>query len=154
MSVYMSVASVSNRNRVDWWLLVKERIAKIAKQIDFLVFGNAFFGFLANQPSVHSGRVSSRRVCGCGCWYWWQRTDEQIFRKRPFKGAHCSRIELPLRLNASFCGILPWVCRGRWGWGGQPLYFRNNKKKLTYFFKTPWRLMVNRKRMLLDLIHC
>ena len=24
---------------------------------------------------VHSGGVSSGRICGCGCWHWWQMTD-------------------------------------------------------------------------------
>ena len=25
-------------------------------------------GFVANQPTVHSGVISRGRVCGCGCW--------------------------------------------------------------------------------------
>ena len=74
----LSVPSVGDQNRVDWRLLVKERIVKIEKLgtpvlagfNDFLEF-DYFFGVLslANQPTLHSGGASRGRVCGCCCWY-------------------------------------------------------------------------------------
>ena len=46
-----------------------------------IIFGVLiFFGFLGsvlvNQPSVHSGRVSNGRVCGCASWRRWKVTGD------------------------------------------------------------------------------
>ena len=69
-----------DQNRVDWWLLVKECIAKTANlRNPFLEKFKKFFGLmlwfsntktsiLANQPTAHSGGVSMGNVCGYGCW--------------------------------------------------------------------------------------
>ena len=42
--------------------LTKKLEKKIPKSIFFSYFSFSF------QPTVHNGRVSRGRVCGCGCW--------------------------------------------------------------------------------------
>ena len=86
-SVYNSQCpSVCNQSKsgnpcfsVDLRLLVAERIANIGLPLNILVFCRFndfwvlnFSGFwvFANQPTVHSWG----RVCGCGCWRYWQVT--------------------------------------------------------------------------------
>ena len=81
MDILSSVPSDGERNWENgesWRLLVKDRIAKIAKLRTLLLKGfdyfwgfkptNVFWGFVfVNQPNVHSGGVSRGRVCGCVC---------------------------------------------------------------------------------------
>ena len=47
-------------------------LANIDQKIIFLLLFFFFISSFANQPPVHSGGVSRRRICGCGCWRRWQ----------------------------------------------------------------------------------
>ena len=86
---------------------------------------------LVNQPTVPSEGVSKVRVCGCGCWRWWQVTTgifSLLFKQN-------KNVLVFFKLNLLLRLLTFMVVRGLWhllDWLRIPLTWDTNELTLCY----------------------